>query len=147
MFSCRRVQVRLRQLRLRQRGLSTSNGLHNVTKSVPKRGRVIFSGIQPTGIPHVSNTKGWYQLSDEDQLGNYLGALSNWVKLQRNADPEDELFFSIVGWHALTLPQNSKELSVSRVNMLATLLAIGIDPKRSVVFHQDDVSNIQCPLF
>ncbi|KAJ7041993.1 hypothetical protein C8F04DRAFT_1030925 [Mycena alexandri] len=83
--------------------------------------RTIFSGIQPTGIPH---------------LGNYLGALSNWVKLQ-NENPQDKLIFSIVGWHALTLPQNPKELSASRRDMLAALLAIGIDPKRSIVFHQD----------
>ncbi|KAJ7765744.1 hypothetical protein B0H16DRAFT_1309884 [Mycena metata] len=85
------------------------------------RPRTIFSGIQPTGIPH---------------LGNYLGALSNWVKLQ-NDNPQDKLIFSIVGWHALTLPQNPKELSASRRDMLAVLLAIGIDPKRSIVFHQD----------
>ncbi|KAJ7348861.1 hypothetical protein DFH08DRAFT_130553 [Mycena albidolilacea] len=83
--------------------------------------RTIFSGIQPTGIPH---------------LGNYLGALSNWVKLQ-NENPHDKLIFSIVGWHALTLPQNPKELAASRRHMLAILLAIGIDPKRSIVFHQD----------
>ncbi|KAJ7184550.1 hypothetical protein C8R46DRAFT_1064398 [Mycena filopes] len=85
------------------------------------RPRTIFSGIQPTGIPH---------------LGNYLGALSNWVKLQ-NENPRDTLIFSIVGWHALTLPQNPKELAASRRDMLAVLLAIGIDPKRSTVFHQD----------
>ncbi|RDB19322.1 Tryptophan--tRNA ligase, mitochondrial [Hypsizygus marmoreus] len=84
--------------------------------------RVVFSGIQPTGVPH---------------LGNYLGALSNWVKLQRTAAPEDELFFSIVGWHALTLPQEPTSLAKSRRELLATLLAIGLDPKRSVIFHQD----------
>ncbi|KAJ7145007.1 hypothetical protein C8R43DRAFT_1070555 [Mycena crocata] len=83
--------------------------------------RTIFSGIQPTGIPH---------------LGNYLGALSNWVKLQ-NVNPQDKLVFSIVGWHALTLPQNPKELAASRRDMLAVLLAIGLDPKRSIIFHQD----------
>ncbi|KIM87337.1 hypothetical protein PILCRDRAFT_3829 [Piloderma croceum F 1598] len=88
--------------------------------------RVVFSGIQPTGIPH---------------LGNYLGALSNWVKLQKTAAPEDELLFSIVGWHALTLPQDPKTLSDSRMDMLATLLAIGIDPKRSILFHQDQNQN------
>lgn len=88
-----------------------------------KIGRVIFSGIQPTGVPH---------------LGNYLGALSNWVTLQRLSNPEDSLFFSIVGWHALTLPQNPSTLRQSKMDMLATLLAIGIDPKRAVVFHQDD---------
>ncbi|PFH53576.1 hypothetical protein AMATHDRAFT_137408 [Amanita thiersii Skay4041] len=86
--------------------------------------RLIFSGIQPTGIPH---------------LGNYLGALANWVKLQNTAPPNDHLLFSIVGWHALTLPQNPKELSASRRDMLATLLAVGIDPNRSILFHQDHV--------
>ncbi|KAG1749556.1 hypothetical protein EDB19DRAFT_1680884 [Suillus lakei] len=84
--------------------------------------RVILSGIQPTGIPH---------------LGNYLGALSNWVKLQKSAEPEDKLLFSIVGWHALTLPQNPAALLAARNDMLAVLLAIGIDPNRSILFHQD----------
>jgi tryptophanyl-tRNA synthetase len=80
------------------------------------------------------------QTHSEVQLGNYLGALSNWVTLQNNAAPEDELLFAIVGWHALTLPQDPKMLNDSGIDMLATLLAIGIDPKRSVVFHQDHVS-------
>ncbi|KAG1736920.1 uncharacterized protein EDB91DRAFT_1141640 [Suillus paluster] len=84
--------------------------------------RVILSGIQPTGIPH---------------LGNYLGALSNWVKLQKSAEPEDKLLFSIVGWHALTLPQDPAALLTARNDMLAVLLAIGIDPNRSILFHQD----------
>lgn len=109
------------------------------TESVRK---VIFSGIQPTGVPHVSQIflRVPRFLSLYAQLGNYLGALSNWVKLQRNATPEDDLFFSIVGWHALTLPQDPTTLAASRSDLLATLLAIGIDPKRSVVFHQDHVS-------
>ncbi|KAJ7778819.1 hypothetical protein DFH07DRAFT_911170 [Mycena maculata] len=85
------------------------------------KSRTIFSGIQPTGIPH---------------LGNYLGALSNWVKIQ-NENPQDKHIFSVVGWHALTLPQNPKELGASRRDMLAVLLAIGIDPKKSIIFHQD----------
>jgi tryptophanyl-tRNA synthetase len=76
--------------------------------------------------------------SSGPQLGNYLGALSNWVKLQ-NENPQDKFIFSIVGWHALTLPQNPKELAASRRDMLAVLLAIGIDPKRSILFHQDSV--------
>ncbi|KAF8626263.1 hypothetical protein AX15_004938 [Amanita polypyramis BW_CC] len=92
--------------------------------SLSKHRRVIFSGIQPTGVPH---------------LGNYLGALSNWVKLQNSAQDGDQLIFSVVGWHALTLPQDPKELSVSRRDTLATLLAVGIDPDRSIVFHQDQV--------
>lgn len=73
------------------------------------------------------------------QLGNYLGALSNWVKLQNTASPSDELLFSIVGWHALTLPQDPQKLREARMDILAVLLAIGIDPDRAVVFHQDHV--------
>jgi tryptophanyl-tRNA synthetase len=68
--------------------------------------------------------------------------LSNWVKLQENAAPRDELIFSVVGWHALTLPQNAKDLYASRRDTLAALLAIGIDPHRSIVFHQDQVRNM-----
>jgi tryptophanyl-tRNA synthetase len=73
------------------------------------------------------------------QLGNYLGALSNWVKLQRDAAPDDQLLFSIVGWHALTMPQDPKTLSIGRTDMLAALLAIGLNPDRCIIFHQDHV--------
>ncbi|KAG5650936.1 hypothetical protein H0H81_010491 [Sphagnurus paluster] len=109
----RHVLLAKELLRSTRRGLSASS---------VAPGRVIFSGIQPTGVPH---------------LGNYLGALSNWVRLQKTAAPEDELFFSIVGWHALTLPQDPDTLAASRKDLLATLLAIGLDPKRSILFHQD----------
>ncbi|KII89425.1 hypothetical protein PLICRDRAFT_41079 [Plicaturopsis crispa FD-325 SS-3] len=106
---------------------SVLNARYYANESVPAeqdttRPRVIFSGIQPTGTPH---------------LGNYLGALSNWVKLQQTATPQDQLIFSIVGWHALTLPQDPKVLRASRTDMLAVLLAIGLNPKRSIIFHQD----------
>jgi hypothetical protein len=73
------------------------------------------------------------------QLGNYFGALCNWVRLQRTASPGDTLLFSVVGWHALTLPQDPERLRVCRREMIAVLLAVGIDPARSVVFHQDQV--------
>jgi len=53
--------------------------------------RIIFSGIQPTGVPH---------------LGNYLGAVSEWVKLQQNKGPQDTVLYSIVDLHAITVPQN-----------------------------------------
>jgi tryptophanyl-tRNA synthetase len=59
--------------------------------------------------------------------------------LQRSAGPADELIFSIVGWHALTLPQKPNELLTARSEMMAVLLAIGIDPTRSIIFHQDQV--------
>jgi tryptophanyl-tRNA synthetase len=91
---------------------------------VKGKGRTIFSGIQPTGIPH---------------LGNYLGALQNWVQLQRGASADDELFFSIVGLHAMTAPFTPDKLRADRRDMMATLLSIGLDPEKVTIFHQDDV--------
>lgn len=76
-----------------------------------------------------------------------MGALLNWVNIQRNAQPGDKLIFSIVGWHALTLPQDPKALSDARREMLAVLLAIGLDPERSIIFHQDDVGQECRPLW
>ncbi len=80
----------------------------------------IFSGAQPTGNLH---------------LGNYLGALRNWVALQS----EYESFFCIVDLHAITLPQNPAEL-IGKTRELARLyLASGVDPKISTIFIQSDV--------
>jgi tryptophanyl-tRNA synthetase len=85
---------------------------------------VIFSGIQPTGVPH---------------LGNYLGALQQWVKLQNSSSPTTKLLYSIVDLHAYTVPQDSKKLEQFGREALATLLAIGLDPKRSIIFYQSSV--------
>ncbi|KAI2777687.1 putative tryptophanyl-tRNA synthetase [Daldinia loculata] len=86
---------------------------------------VIFSGIQPTGVPH---------------LGNYLGALRQWRKLQDDAEPEDKLLFSVVDLHAITMPQDAKVLRLRRREMLAALLAIGLDPEKgSTIFFQSSV--------
>lgn len=74
-----------------------------------------------------------------DQLGNYLGALANWVELQRNAGPQDQLIYSIVGYHAITMPQEPKKLERERMDIMASILAIGIDPEKSILFHQDQV--------
>lgn len=90
---------------------------------------VIFSGIQPTGVPH---------------LGNYLGALNEWVKLQNHAKPGTKLFFSIVDLHALTIPQDAAQLRKWRREAFATLLAVGLDPKRSTIFYQSAVCHINC---
>jgi tryptophanyl-tRNA synthetase len=79
--------------------------------------KVIFSGIQPTGTPH---------------LGNYLGALHNWVQLQRTTDAT--IYYSIVDLHAITMPQNPATLRQAKLDMAKSLLACGIDPKRSVLF-------------
>ncbi|KAI5286978.1 Tryptophan--tRNA ligase, mitochondrial, partial [Ascosphaera acerosa] len=105
-----------------------------------RRERIIFSGIQPTGIPH---------------LGNYLGALKEWVRLQdehvpattaaSTTDqaapnrPSAKLLFSVVDLHALTVPKEAKLLRQWRREALAVLLAIGLDPSRSTLFLQSDV--------
>ena len=85
---------------------------------------VIFSGIQPTGVPH---------------LGNYLGALQQWVKLQNEATPKTQLLFSIVDLHAITMHQDAEQLRKWKRETLATLLAVGLDPERSTIFYQSDV--------
>ncbi|KZV60521.1 tryptophanyl-tRNA synthetase [Peniophora sp. CONT] len=104
--------------------LALHRHLSTQTPNNAHKPKVIFSGIQPTGVPH---------------LGNYFGALQHWVHLQNTASAEDTLLFSIVGWHALTLPQSPAALLSARHDMLALLLAVGIDPARSIVFHQDAV--------
>ncbi|HKR02514.1 MAG TPA: tryptophan--tRNA ligase [Pyrinomonadaceae bacterium] len=80
----------------------------------------IFSGAQPTGGFH---------------LGNYLGALRNWVELQQ----EYESFFCVVNLHALTNPQNPKDLAQKTREVARLYLAAGIDPQVSTVFIQSDV--------
>jgi len=80
----------------------------------------IFSGAQPTGNVH---------------LGNYLGALRNWVALQH----EYESFFCIVNLHAVTLPQDPKTLIEKTRDLARIYLAVGIDPDVSTVFVQSDV--------
>jgi tryptophanyl-tRNA synthetase len=89
-----------------------------------KQNKVIFSGIQPTGVPH---------------LGNYLGALRQWVKLQDEASPDTTLLFSIVDLHAITMKQDPSELARRRKEMLASLLAVGLDPKKCIIFAQSSV--------
>jgi tryptophanyl-tRNA synthetase len=86
--------------------------------------KVVFSGIQPTGVPH---------------LGNYLGALRQWADIQASAAPSAKLIFSIVDLHAITQPQEAGELRRCRKEMLAAILAVGIDPARSIVFEQSRV--------
>ncbi len=81
----------------------------------------IFSGAQPTGELHI---------------GNYLGALKNWVNLQN----EYESFFCIVNLHAITLPQNPEILKRKTLDLARIYLASGIDPNVSTIFIQSDVS-------
>ncbi len=80
----------------------------------------IFSGAQPTGSLHI---------------GNYLGALKNWVALQ----DEYEAFYCIVNLHAITLPQDPKTLRQKTLDLARIYLAAGVDPERSTIFIQSDV--------
>jgi tryptophanyl-tRNA synthetase len=80
----------------------------------------IFSGIQPSGELHI---------------GNYLGAVRNWVQLQW----EHDCFFCIVDYHAITVAYDPAELRKRRDDMALSLLAAGIDPERAVLFVQSAV--------
>jgi len=81
----------------------------------------IFSGAQPTGRLH---------------LGNYLGALKNWVALQDEYDS----IFCIVNLHALTLPQDPKTLRQKTLDLARIYLAAGVDPEKATIFIQSDVA-------
>ncbi len=81
----------------------------------------IFSGIQPTGNLH---------------LGNYLGAIRNWVRLQDDYD----CIFCIVDLHAITAWQDPKELRANTREVTAGLVAAGVDPKSNIIFNQSQVS-------
>ena len=80
----------------------------------------VFSGVQPTGNIH---------------LGNYLGALKQFVELQE----DHECIYCIVDMHAITVPQDPKELRKHILDVAALYLAVGVDPKKSIVFVQSDV--------
>ena len=82
----------------------------------------IFSGVQPTGNLH---------------LGNYLGAIKNFVDL--NNDNDNECIFCVVDLHAITFKQNPKELKNNIRETVATFIASGIDPKKSIIFNQSEV--------
>src|SRR5687768_6146010 len=80
----------------------------------------IFSGIQPSGELHI---------------GNYLGAVKNWVALQR----EYECFFCIVDYHAITVPYDPEDLRKRTRDMAISLLAAGLDPSVCTLFVQSAV--------
>lgn len=84
------------------------------------RRKRVFSGIQPSGVSHI---------------GNYLGAIRNWVTQQERYDN----IFCIVNLHAITLPTVPETLRENTITMANTLLAAGIDPDRSILFVQSDV--------
>jgi len=82
--------------------------------------QTVFSGIQPTGSLHI---------------GNYLGALRNWVDLQNDYDT----IYCVVDLHATTVPYDPQELHDSRVLTAKLLMAVGVDPSRSLLYFQSQV--------
>jgi tryptophanyl-tRNA synthetase len=80
----------------------------------------VFSGIQPTGKLH---------------LGNYFGAISQFVELQK----ENECIFSIVDLHAITVPYSPKDLKKNILETAISYLAFGIDPEKSIIFIQSQI--------
>jgi tryptophanyl-tRNA synthetase len=85
----------------------------------------VVSGIQPTGKPH---------------LGNYLGAIVNYVKLQNEAEAAGgECFIFLADLHALSMPHDPAELTRNTREMVATLVACGVDPAKTVLFNQAQV--------
>ena len=82
--------------------------------------KIIFSGIQPSG---------------ELTLGNYLGALKNWVKLQ----DEYDCYFCVVDLHAITVKQKSADLRRRTLEVLAIYIAAGINPEKNTLFIQSHV--------
>ena len=86
-------------------------------------GKKIFSGVQPTGNLH---------------LGNYLGAIKNFVEL--NNDDANECIFCVVDLHAITVKQDPKELRKNIRETVATFIASGIDAKKSIIFNQSGVA-------
>ena len=83
----------------------------------------IFSGVQPSGNLH---------------LGNYLGAIKNFVEL--NNEKENHCIFCVVDLHAITVNQDPKQLKNNIRETVATFIASGIDPKKSIIFNQSKVS-------
>ena len=82
--------------------------------------KLVFSGVQPTGNLH---------------LGNYLGALKNFVSLQKNMD----CIYCVVDLHAITTFQNPSELKNNILETAASFLATGLDPNKSIIFNQSSV--------
>ncbi|CAL2037602.1 unnamed protein product [Caenorhabditis brenneri] len=101
------------------RHLSTSSSTHPT---------IYFTGIQPTGIPH---------------LGNFFGSIEPWIELQNTVDPGTQMMLSVVDQHAISLgPLPAAQLRQNTRRMTASLISCGVDPKRTLLFRQSDVPHI-----
>lgn len=81
---------------------------------------IVFSGMRPSGQLHI---------------GNYLGALKNWVELQK----KHQCIFGVVDYHAITTPFNPKQIQKDVYNLVLDYLATGIDPKKSIIIIQSQI--------
>ncbi|MBU2214199.1 tryptophan--tRNA ligase, partial [Patescibacteria group bacterium] len=81
----------------------------------------IFSGVQPSGGLHI---------------GNYLGAISQWVEMQNKYN----CIFCVVDYHAITVKQDPKKFKSQIIDIAKTYIAAGINPKKSIIFQQSDIS-------
>ncbi|MFI5154620.1 MAG: tryptophan--tRNA ligase [Chitinophagales bacterium] len=88
-----------------------------------KKKEIVLSGIRPTGFVH---------------LGNYMGAISNWVKMQDIYD----CYYCIVDWHSLTTHPDTKGLKENVLRLLAELIGSGLDPEKCVLYLQSDIPEI-----
>ncbi|MEK7150049.1 MAG: tryptophan--tRNA ligase [Patescibacteria group bacterium] len=88
-----------------------------------KDAKILVSGIKPTGRPHI---------------GNYFGAMKQYVDLQDSYNS----FVFIADLHALTTIQNGKELSENTLNIAIDYLAIGLDPRKTIIFKQSDIPEV-----
>lgn len=92
-----------------------------MSKQLACASRIVFSGIQPSGNLH---------------LGNYLGAIAQWVDMQNKYD----CIFCVVDYHAITVKQDPEILRKKNIEIAKIYLAFGIDPKKSIIFQQSGVS-------
>ena len=90
---------------------------------MPNNKKIIFSGVAPSGNIHI---------------GNYLGAIKQWVELQNSGEYQN--IFCVVDEHALTTPQDPAKLRSKILEVFTLYLALGIDPEKSIIFVQSHVS-------
>ncbi len=98
----------------------TKNTNNQAATEAPARKKRIFSAIQPSG---------------QMTLGNYLGAIRNWVEMQ----DEFDCVYATANLHAITVRQDPKKLKENTTNLFALLIAAGVDPEKSIFFHQSMV--------
>ena len=115
------IAARCSALVPRARALRPLTTLSETAAPAEERRERVLSGVQPTGTLH---------------LGNYLGAIRQWVQFQDDYDS----FFCVVDLHAITAPHNPKLLQQETLDAAALYIAAGIDPEKSPIFVQSHVT-------